>query len=127
MLKTPPEGKVMAIRQFFPANITATTTFFRFKASTNILPLGFRICPNTAFDRTSSDETYVLELQDDTVKCSTDNAAVTNTNNTSPIECTFTQGSIIAKDSWVVGLATLGGTSPIIPAGSLLEFEYAEV
>jgi hypothetical protein len=107
------------------AAIEATVDpLLRFTAQTGMTPLSLRCTPYTEFDRSVEDETYVLSLEDDTVKISTSNTAVATATKTSTIEATFTAGTHIAKDSVLEIVVTLGGDGPIIPARSLFEFEY---
>lgn len=109
------------------ANITATTDpLLRFYAKTGLTPISFRIDPLTEFDFTTGDETYALSVEDDTAAISTANAAISGTNKTNTAEATFAAGTVIAKDSVVELIVTLGGTTPIIPAGSLVTFEALE-
>lgn len=110
-----------------PADVTATANpLFRFTTPVGMTPLACRVTPLTEFDRTTGDETYVISVEDDTVKISTDNAAVTTPNKALAHECTFAAGTVIAKDSVVEIIATLGGTTPIIPARSVVVFSYIE-
>lgn len=107
------------------ASITATTDpLLRFYAKTGMTPISFRIDPLTEFDFTTGDETYILSVEDDTVKISTNNTTIAAGNKTNTAEATFADGTRIAKDSVVELIVTLGGTTPIIIAGSLVTFEY---
>jgi hypothetical protein len=109
------------------ANITATTDpILRFVAKCGMTPVAFTIHPLTEFDFTSTTETYVLSVEDDGTVISTANAAISAANKTAPAEATFAAGTQIAKDSVVELIVTLGSTTPIIPAGSLVVFSYLE-
>jgi hypothetical protein len=110
-----------------PVALTATSDpHLRFTAQMDMMPLSLRCTPITEFDRTTEDETYVLSMEDDTTKITTDNAAVTTALKTATIEATFTAGTKIAKGSIVEIILTLGGTTPIVPARSVIEFDYLE-
>ena len=107
--------------------ITATTDpLLRFYARTGMTPLSFRICPLTVFDRADGNETYTLSVRAGGVTISTANTPVTTAGNMLTAEATFAPGVRIAKDAVVELVVTLGGTTPSIPAGSLVTFEYLE-
>lgn len=126
------EAPGMDVQRFlFPcalaADLTATVIIARWKCQSGMVPVSLRCCPVAAgFDFTTTDETYVLSLEDDTTKISTDNAAVTALNKTGPLQATFPKGQYIAKDSFVTITLTLGGTTPIVPKGSTIELCYLE-
>lgn len=125
--ETPAGFEKHTIMLEIPANLTATTDpTFRFKTPVGMTPLACRCTPVTEFDRTTEDETYVISVEDDGTKISTDNAAVTTASKANPIECTFAQGTHIEKDSVVEIIFTLGGTSPIVPARSIVQMDYLE-
>jgi hypothetical protein len=100
--------------------------YLRFYAKTAITPLSCAIHPLTEFEFGDADETYVVSVEDDTVKISTDDTAVSALNKTAPITATFADNTQIAKDSVVEIVITIGGTTPSIPAQSLLVFTYLE-
>jgi hypothetical protein len=109
------------------ANITSTTDpILRFVAKCGMTPVAFTIHPLTSFDFTTGDETYALSVEDDGVAISTANTAIAAGNKTAPAEATFAASTQIAKDSVVELIVTLAGTTPIIPAGSLVVFSYLE-
>jgi hypothetical protein len=103
---------------------TTVDPYLRFVAKTAMTPLSCSIHPLTAF-AFDGDTAYTLSVEDDTVKISTNNAAITSAQ-TTPIVCTFATNTQIAKDSVVEIVITIGGTTPSIPAQSLLIFEYLE-
>jgi hypothetical protein len=109
------------------ADVTATTDpLFRFTANVGMSPLSLRCTPMDEFDRTTEDETYVLSMEDDTTKISTDNTAVTTVAKAAAIEATFALGTHVAAGSVMEIIVTLGGTTPIIPAYSVIELDYLE-
>ncbi len=107
------------------ADITATTDpLFRFTANQGLSPLSLRITPMDEFDFTTTDETYVLSMEDDGTKISTDNTAIAAGNKTAAMEATFASGTHVASGSVLEIVVTLGGTTPIIPTYSVVEFDY---
>ena len=115
-----PKGKIC--HTVHTALTTTENPVFRFVAQQDMIPLALRCTPTTSFAFTT-DTTYVISMEDDTTKISTDNAAVTVTQ-TAPIEATFAAGTRIAAGSVVEVVFTLGGTSPSVDASSLIEFDY---
>ena len=96
----------------YKTQVTATADpFIKFTTPVGFTPLALRLCG--VFDFTTTNETYVISLEDDTVKISTDNAAVAATAYTT-LEATFAAGTNVAKDSVVEIILTLGGTTPTL-------------
>lgn len=123
--QAPPGMPKQTFTFVLPAALSATTDpIVRFKANVGMTPLSVRCTPLTEFDRADGNETYVLSVEDDGVKVSTDNAAVQTATKTEPIEATFASGTYIAKGSVVEIILTLGGTSPSVPARSLIELDF---
>lgn len=117
--------RIMALAQV--ASLTSTKDpCYRFYAASQMVPLALRLTPSTEFDFTAGNETYVLSMEDDTVKISTNNTAVSALNKTAPLQATFASGTVIAAGSYVEIVLTLGGTTPVVPALSVYEFEYLE-
>lgn len=105
------------------AQITSTQNpLFKFTLPVGATPLALRL--SGTFDFTTGNETYVLSLEDDTVKISTDNSAIAATGYT-VIEATFATGTQIAKDSALEIIVTLGGTTPTLD-GAVITFDYIE-
>lgn len=120
-LKVPVDQNVQLITFNVPANITSTADpIFRYIPPQRCKPLYARVVPLTEFDRTTGDETYVLSVEVATVKVSTDNTAIGTGNKALPMTCTIPDTQVVAADAIIEVIATLGGTSPIIPAGSLV-------
>ena len=120
-------SKHIAVFRLDSAISSTTDPAVRFTAKQNMTMLALRVSPLTEFDRTTGDETYVASLADDGTKISTDNGAVTTAAKTSTIESTFAAATrTVAAESIVTITLTLGGTTPIIPAGSVIELEWAE-
>lgn len=107
--------------------ITAATVdpVYRFYVPSSIVPLALRLTPLDTFTFDDLDESYVISLEDDGTKISTDNGAVTAANNAKVLEATF-DNKVIAAGSYVEIVLTLAGTSPSVPALSVFEFEYLE-
>jgi hypothetical protein len=111
-----------------PANMTTTANAVRFTAQTGMTPLEVRCTPLTEFDFTTGNETYVLSMTDDGTEIATSSATtIAAGNKTATLKAPATsQSTHIAKDSVMVILMTTSGTTPITPAGSLIEFDYIE-
>ncbi len=120
-----PAGFPMRTKTFTrEADITSTQdpTFF-FKALTGMTPLSLRFTATGVVDRGTADETYIISMEDDGTKISTDNPAALLINVT--YEATFAVGTYIAKDSDVEIIFTLAGTTPIL-GDITVEFDYLE-
>jgi hypothetical protein len=98
----------------------------RYITPVGITPLALRVTPLAAFVRNDSDETYVVSLEDDGTKISTDNGAVTNANAADAIEATFAASTHVAKDSVLEVVLTLGGTTPSLAAKSIISLDFIE-
>lgn len=112
-----------------PADVTATANpLFRIYMPQACVPISCRITPLTEFDFTTGNETYVLSVEDDDSKISTDNTAIAAGNKTAVMEATFAlTNAVVAAGSYVDIVVTLGGTTPIIPARSVVELDVLEV
>jgi hypothetical protein len=127
-MRTPP-GFPKIVRSYqIPTNITATQIFARIYVEDGFTVLGARLTPVAAgVDFTTTDETYVISIEDNTTKISTDNTAITALNKTGPSACTVAAASRrIAAGHYVTVTLTLGGTTPIVPALSVVELEGYE-
>ena len=118
-----PSGFPKQTKTFYldPTITSTADPLFVFKAMTNIVPLSLRFTAKT-LDRGNADETYIISLEDDGTKISTNNSAATATQAT--YEATFSD-KYIAKDSKVEIIFTLGGTTPQL-GGVVVEFDYLE-
>ncbi len=106
------------------ADITSTQDpTFTFTAQTGMTPLSLRFTATGVVDRTTADETYIISMEDDDTKISTDNAAALLINVT--YEATFAISTHIAKDSVLEIIFTLAGTTPIL-GDVTVEFDYLE-
>jgi hypothetical protein len=109
------------------ADITSTTNpVVRYITPVGLTPLAFRITPYSEFDFTTGNETLVMSVEDDTVAISTANTTLAAANKALIAEATFAASTHVAKDSVLEFIVTLGGTTPIIPAGSVFAFDYLE-
>ena len=127
-MRTPP-GFPKVVRSWqVPVDITATQIFARVYLEDGFTVLTAKCTPPAGgFDRTTGDETYVISIEDNTTKISTDNAALTTALKTGPIICTVAPASRpIAAGHYVTVTLTLGGTTPIVPALSTIEIEGYE-
>ncbi len=93
-----------------------------FKAMQNMFPLSLRFTAKV-LDRSDGNETYVISLEDDGTKITTNNPAATAVLGT--YEATFEGGAKIASGSVVEIIFTLGGTTPHL-GGICVELDYAE-
>lgn len=120
--EVPPGSPVVRKSWYFDDTITATENpLIVFFAETGITPLSLRFCAKT-LDRADANETYVVSLEDDGTKISTNNAAAVSTQ--TKYEATF-DSKYIAKDSKVEIIFTLGGTTPSL-GGFTVDFDYLE-
>jgi len=101
--------------------IATADPFIKFTAPVGMTPLALRL--SGTFDFTTGDETYVISLEDDTTKISTNNAAAAAGYNV--LEATFALSTHIAKDSVLEIILTLAGTIPTLD-NLVIEFDYLE-
>jgi hypothetical protein len=127
-MRTPPGFPKVVRSYWIAAQITSTTIVARIYVEDGFTVLTAKLTPAAAgVDFTTGDETYVVSIEDNTTKISTDNAAITAGNKTGPIICTVPAASRpIAVGHYITVTLTLGGTTPIVPANSTLELEGYE-
>jgi hypothetical protein len=107
---------------YLDSSITATANpLFVFHAEQGMSLLALRFNATT-LDYGDTDETYVISLEDDGTKVSTDNSAATATQTT--YEATF-DNKYVAAGSKVEIIFTLGGTTPQL-GGITVELDYLE-
>ena len=107
----------------YKTQVTSTADpFIKFTAPVAMTPLALRL--SGTFEFTTGDETYVISLEDDTTKISTNNAAVAAIGY-AQLEATFAAGTRIAKDSVLEIVLTLGGTTPTLD-NLVIVFDYIE-
>lgn len=107
----------------YKTQVTATADpFIKFTTPIGLTPLALRL--SGTFDFTTGDETYVISLEDDTTKISTNGTAIAATGYVCQ-EATFAAGTHIAKDSVLEVVITLAGTTPTLD-GFVVEFDALE-
>jgi len=111
--KVPPGFPMQVLCFNHDAQITTTATIFDFLAPQDMTIVGLHA--TGTFDRTTGDETYVLSVEDATVKVSTNGAAIASPTGQKAIECTFGDGGhhVDAGDRIEI-ILTNGGTTPTV-------------
>lgn len=107
----------------YKTQVVATADpFIKFTIPVGCTPLALRL--SGTFEFTTGDETYVISLEDDTVKISTDGTAIAAIGYVCQ-EATFALSTHIAKDSVLEIVLTLAGTTPTLD-GIVVQFDYLE-
>lgn len=122
--EVPAGFKKQTLTWMYKVQLTATANpYIQFTTPVGFTPLALRCCATC--DRSTGDETYVISLEDDTVKISTDNTAVSGSTGYKVLEATFAQGTHVAKDSVIEIILTLGGTTPTMD-NIAIQLDYIE-